>query len=123
MAENAKESSLDIVHEIGLEGLLRANDLASVPALLDGINVRPPAKRCFLTPVVTYKDTEVASVQLEFTENEEWPRFMDKLPNLFPDAPENSCFSFAKKMRSFVFQPNRTYSDWLSAQELDLKVT
>ena len=118
----AGKTCLDIVEEISDQGLLRANDLGSVQALLESINVKPKAKSCFATFVATYNDAEVQSIQVEFTESEEYPRFLDKLNGIFPDAPDGASYSFARKMRSFVFKPNRLYSDWLPAQELDLKV-
>ena len=118
----AGRSVLDIEQEISEEGLLRAENLAAVPALLEKINIRPKSKSCFASFVASYGDTEVDSIQVEFTENEEHPRLLDKLAAIFPDAPEGAHYSFARKMRSFVFKPNRFYSDWLSAQELDLKV-
>lgn len=118
----AGKSCLDIDEEISDQGLLRANDLGSVPALLESVNIKPKSKSCFATFVVSYSDAEVDWVQVEFTENEEYPRFLDKLSAIFPDAPDSACYSFARKMRSFVFKPNRLYSDWLPAQELDLKV-
>ena len=115
----AGKSCLDIDEEISDQGLLRANDLGSVPALLESVNIKPKSKSCFATFVVSYSDAEVDWVQVEFTENEEYPRFLNKLSVIFPDAPDSACYSFA---RSFVFKPNRLYSDWLPAQELDLKV-
>ena len=118
----AGKTSLDIEEEISELGLLRANDLGSVQALLESNNIKPKAKSCFATFVATYSDAEVDSIQLEFTESEEYPRFLDKLNGIFPDAPEGASYSFARKMRSFVFKPNRLYSDWLPAQELDVKV-
>ena len=118
----AGKTSLDIEEEISELGLLRANDLNSVQALLESNNIKPKAKSCFATFVATYSDAEVESIQLEFTESEEYPRFLDKLNGIFPDAPEGASYSFARKMRSFVFKPNRLYSDWLPAQELDVKV-
>ena len=118
----AGRTCLDIEEKISDLGLLRANDLGSVQALLESNNIRPKAKSCFATFVANYSDAEVDSIQLEFTESEEYPRFMDKLNGIFPDAPDGASYSFARKMRSFVFKPNRLYSDWLPAQELDVKV-
>ena len=118
----AGRTCLDIEEEISELGLLRANDLGSVQALLESNNIRPKAKACFATFVANYSDNEVESVQVEFMESEEYPRLMDKLNGIFPDAPDGSSYSFARKMRSFIFKPNRLYSDWLPAQELDLKV-
>ena len=37
----AGKTCLDIVEEIGDQGLLRANNLGLVQALLEGINVKP----------------------------------------------------------------------------------
>ena len=118
----AGRTCLDIEEEISDLGLLRANDLGSVQALLESNNIRPKSKACFATFVANYTDNEVESVQVEFTESEEYPRLMDKLNEIFPDAPDGSSYSFARKMRNFVFKPNRLYSDWLPAQELDVKV-
>ena len=118
----AGRTCLDIEEEISDQGLLRANDLNSVQALLESNNIRPKSKACFATFVASYNDNEVESVQVEFMESEEYPRLMDKLNGIFPEAPDGASYSFARKMRSFVFKPNRLYSDWLPAQELDLKV-
>ena len=118
----ASRTCLDIEEEISELGLLRANDRSSVQALLESNNIRPKAKSCFATFVANYSDNEVESIQLEFTESEEYPRLMDKLNGIFPDAPDGASYTFARKMRSFIFKPNRLYSDWLPAQELDLKV-
>ena len=118
----ASRTCLDIEEEISELGLLRANDRSSVQVLLESNNIRPKAKSCFATFVANYSDNEVESIQLEFTESEEYPRLMDKLNGLFPDAPDGASYTFARKMRSFIFKPNRLYSDWLPAQELDLKV-
>ena len=118
----AGRNCLDIEEEISEQGLLRADDLNSVQALLESNNIRPKSKACFATFVTSYNDNEVESVQVEFTESEEYPRLMDKLNGIFPDAPDGSSYSFARKMRSFIFKPNHLYSDWLPAQELDLKV-
>ena len=118
----AGRTCLDIEEEISEQGLLRANDLGSVQALLESNNIRPKSKSCFATFIASYSDNEVESIQLEFTESEEYPRLMDKLSGIFPDAPDGASYTFARKMRSFVFKPNRLYSDWLPAQELDLKV-
>ena len=114
---------LDIEEEISVQGLLRANDLNSVQTLLgNNLGIKPKSKACFASFVVNYADNEVESVQVDFTESEEYPRLMDKLSGIFPDALEGSTYSFARKMRNFVFKPNRLYSDWLPAQELDVKV-
>ena len=113
---------LDIEEEISDQGLLRADDLNSVQKLLESVNVKPKSRACFATFVATYGDVEVQSIQIEFRESEEYPKFLDKLNGIFSGAPEGAMYSFRRKMRSFVFKPNRLYSDWLPAQELDVKV-
>ena len=113
---------LDIEEEISDQGLLRADDLNSVQKLLESVNVKPKSRACFATFVATYGDVEVQSIQIEFRESEEYPKFLDKLNGIFSGAPEGAMYSFRRKMRSFTFKPNRLYSDWLPAQELDVKV-
>ena len=113
---------MDIEEEISDQGLLRADDLNSVQTLLESVNVKPKSRACFATFVATYGDVEVQSIQIEFRESEDYPKFLDKLNGIFSEAPDGAMYSFRRKMRSFVFKPNRLYSDWLPAQELDVKV-
>ena len=122
MADNDETTCMDIEQEIATEGLLRADDIGAVPAKLVEVKCAPQAKHCFVTPIVKYVNDEVEYVQLFISEGDESPRYVDKLRGLFPDAPESAAFSFSRKLKSFTFGPNKTYSDWISGQELDLKV-